>query len=119
MVHAMTNVEQANVINQFKRIMIRKLDDVKMALPALVPQTKEDEILFKRGMKALSELTYDLEHADSIREVAQFLDVRKIVEDFDEESIKNLEAKINASAKASIDQMNEMMDMLGGDEEDE
>ena len=66
--------EDAIVINEFKSILIAHMKDVVIALPAIVPQSKEDELLFKRGMEALSNLIYDLEHTESIRELSRYLD---------------------------------------------
>ena len=106
--------EDAIVVEEFKKVIVSHMKDVLIALPAIIPQTKEDEIIFKRGMKAISDMVYDLEHADTVREVGQYLDVQKIVKDFDAESVKNLNQKISSSARASIAKLNDMIDSING-----
>ena len=106
------NREDAYVVQQFAKITIQRLKDVMLALPALVPQSKEDEILFKRGMASLGNVIYDLEHAENAREYGKDIDVRKVLQDFDPESIRTLDSKINQSARASIDQLTNMAGFL-------
>ena len=106
--------EDAIVVEEFKKVIVTHMKDVLIALPAIIPQTKEDEIIFKRGMKAISDMVYDLEHVDTVREVGKYLDVQKIVKDFDTESVKNLNQKINNSARASIAKLTDMVESING-----
>jgi hypothetical protein len=111
-----SNRDDAKIIEDFKDITIKRLNDVLVALPALVPQSEEDRILFKKGMTAISNLIYDLKHAETPRAVSEFLDVQKILRDFDSESIRTLDTKINTSARASVEQLSKMADFLREDE---
>ena len=92
------------------------MKDVMIALPAIIPQSKEDEIIFKRGMKAISDMVYDLEHAETVRELGKHLDIQKIVKDFDVESVRNLNYKINNSARASVNKLTDMVESLSEEE---
>lgn len=105
--------EDAVIVEEFKKVVVAHLKDLVMALPALIPQTKEDEILFREGMKKISQLIYDLEHCDNVREMSKYLDAQRIVEDFDLESIRTLNSRIKSSARSSVDSINEMMYNMG------
>ena len=108
--------EDAYVVEQFKNIVVGHLKDVMVALPALVPQSKEDEALFKEGIKKMGDLIYDLEHCENIREMSRYIDVQRVVQDFDSESIKTLNTRINTSARNSINKLNEMLYSIKGDD---
>lgn len=112
----MTNKDEAKVVEKFRDVTVDRLNDVMVALPALVPQSEEDKILFKRGMNALNNLIYDLKHAETTRAIGEFLDIPKILRDFDEDSIKTLDNKISVSARASIEQISSIADTLQEDE---
>lgn len=112
----MANIEDAKVVEEFKKIMITRLRDVMMALPALVPQSEDDKALFKRSMNALLNMVYNLEHAENVREIGRYIDVQKVLRDFDAESIRTLDSKINSSARASIEKMSDMARMIRGDD---
>lgn len=111
-----TNMEDAMIINEFKKIAISRFRDVMMALPALVPQTNEDKMLFKRGMASLDNLIYDLEHTENLREIGRVLDIRKILNDFDTETIRTLDSKINQSARSSIEQLTDIASRMTEEE---
>ena len=104
--------EDAYVVQQFAKITMQRMRDVLTALPALVPQSKEDEILFRKGMTALNDVIYDLEHAESVRDYGKVIDIKKVLKEFDAESIRTLDSKINQSARASIEQLTNMADCL-------
>ena len=108
--------EDAIVVEEFKKIVIANLKDVATALPALVPQSKEDTILFKRGMVAFSNLIYQLEHTETIRDIGRYIDIRSVANDFDIDSIKTLRTQINSNATASVRKLSNMVDMLNEDE---
>ena len=105
--------EDAVIVEEFKKVVVNHLKDLIIALPALIPQTKEDEILFREGMKKISQLIYDLEHCDNVREMSRYLDAQRIVEDFDLESIRTLNSRIKSSARSSVETINEMMYNMG------
>ena len=107
--------EDAIVVEEFKKVIVSHMKDVLLALPAIIPQSKEDEIIFKRGMQAISEMVYDLEHAESIRELGKHLDVQRIIKDFDIDSVRNLNAKINSSARSSVGKLKDMFDSMSED----
>lgn len=102
--------EDAIIIEQFKKVVLQHLEDVAIALPALIPQTKEDEVIFKTGLRAINDIIYNLKQNDSIRELSRYLDVQKILEDFDSESIGNLNAMINNSSRNALMKIEEMID---------
>ena len=104
--------EDAIIVEEFKKVIVSHMKDVMIALPAIIPQSKEDEIIFKRGMQAISDVVYDLEHAETIRELSKHLDVQRIVKDFDTDSIRTLNSKINSSARVSIDRLSGLVDSL-------
>lgn len=106
------NMEDAYVVKEFANIVVSRIKDVMLALPAIVPQSKEDELLFKKGMKAMDDIVYELEHADNIREYGRVIDIRRVLQDFDSDSIKTLDSKINNSARASIEQLTNMTGSL-------
>lgn len=112
--------EDVDVVEKFKAIVINHLENVLIALPAIVPQSKEDMDLFKRGMNDISTLIHNLKECESIRELSKYIDTQKVVEDFDEESIRNLNYKITQSAKASVRRLEDMIEtMRYGDGEDD
>lgn len=112
----MSMIEDAQVVKRFRDITVSRFKDIMVALPALVPQSKEDEILFKKGMSAIDDLVYRLEHAESIRELSRDLDVQAILRDFDEDSIRTLDQQIVNSARATVEQLSEMSAILAGDD---
>lgn len=107
--------EDAIVVEQFRNIVVSHLKDVVIAIPAIVPQTKEDKKLFKEGIAKINQLIYDLEHCENAREMSRYLDVQRIVQDFDSESIKNLNNTISAKARASAVKLNEVIADMRGD----
>lgn len=111
----MTNKDEAKIVEKFRDITVNRLNDVMVALPALVPQSEEDKALFKRGMNALNNLIYDLKHAETTRAIGEFLDIPKILRDFDEDSINTLDSQINSSARASIEQIASIADRINED----
>ena len=115
----MANIEDARIIEQFKNIVVERLEDVLLALPALIPQTEEDKRLFKRGMTAIENLAYDIKHSNNPREIGRYIDVQKVLQDFNEESIRTLSAKLSSSAKSSIDRLSEIAKTLQGEEDDD
>jgi len=106
------NMEDAHVVREFAKIVTNRVKDVMLALPAIVPQSKEDEALFKKGMKIMDDIVYELEHAENIREYGRIIDIRRVLQDFDSESIKTLDSKINNSARATIEQLTNMTGSL-------
>jgi hypothetical protein len=103
-----SNREDAEIIEEFKKILIARLNDVLIALPALVPQSDADRILFKRGMTSINNLIYDLKHAETPRALSQYLDIQKILKDYDKEGIRSLDSRINQSARSSVEQLSKM-----------
>lgn len=112
----MSMIDDAQVINRFRDIAVARYKDIMVALPALVPQSEKDRILFKKGMSALDELVYNMEHAENIRELSRYLDIQAILRDFDEDSIRTLDQQITNSARATVNQLSEMSAILAGDE---
>lgn len=107
--------EDAAVVEKFKEVLVSHLKEVSMALPAIVPQSNEDKQVFKEGLQRMNRLIYDLEHCDNVREISRYLDVQAIVRDFDMESIKTLNTRINTSARSSILKLDEMIESIQGD----
>ena len=107
--------EDALVVEKFKDVLVAHLKEVSMALPAIVPQTNEDKIIFREGLERMNQLIYDLEHCDNIRELSRYLDVGAIARDFDMETVKTLNTRINASARSSILKLDEIIDTIQGD----
>lgn len=105
--------EDTVIIETFKNVVVEHLKDLAIALPALIPQTKEDEMLFREGMEKISQLVYNLEHCDNVREISKYLDAQRIVEDFDEESIMTLRSRIKSSARESVNSISSMMYNIG------
>lgn len=111
--------EDVVVVEKFKDIVVNHLENVLLALPAIVPQSKSDMKLFKDGMTNLSILIRNIKECESIRELSRYIDVQKVVEDFDEESIRNLNYKITQSANASVRKLEEMVETMRCGEEDD
>ena len=107
--------QDAIIVEQFAKVVVSHLKDVLIALPALVPQTKEDEKLFKDGMQEISDLVYHIEHSENIRELSRYIDVQKVANDFDMESIKTLSSKINNGARSSVMKLDEILENMRGD----
>lgn len=104
----MSMIDDARLIDEFKKIMIGRLEEIALALPTLIPQTEEDRRLFRRGMTALNNLIQELRHANTPREISQHIDIQKVLHDFDEESIRTLSTKLSNSARASVDHLSEI-----------
>lgn len=113
----MSMIEDAQIVKKFRDITVSRFKDLMVALPALVPQSEEDRILFKKGMSAIDDLVYRMEHAESIRELSRDLDVQAILRDFDEDSIRTLDSQITNAARATVEQLSEMSAILMGDED--
>lgn len=107
--------QDAVVVEQFAKVLVSHLKDVLIALPALVPQTKEDEKLFKEGMQEISDLIYHIEHAENVRELSRYIDVQKVATDFDMESIKTLNSRINNGARSSVMKLDEVLEHMRGE----
>lgn len=107
--------EDAEVINEFKEISVNYLKDVMMVLPAIIPQTKDDKELFREGLEEMAKLVYDLENAETIRELSRFMDVQKIAEDFDMNTIKQLDQSIRNTARQSVLRLGELYSDNGDD----
>lgn len=107
--------EDALVVEEFTKVVVSHLKDVLIALPALVPQTKEDEKLFRDGMRDISNLVYHLEHAENVRELGRYINIQKVASEFDLESIKTLNFRINNTARSSIVKLDEMIEHMKGD----
>ena len=107
-----SNREDAYVVQEFAKIAINRIKDVMLAIPAIVPQSKEDELLFKRGMAAMDNIVYELKHSENVREYGKNIDIQRVIQDFDSESIKTLDSKINQSSRASIEQLTNMVGTL-------
>lgn len=99
--------EEAVVIREFVKVTVSHLKDLLIALPALVPQTKEDERIFKNGMNEIAQLIYDIEHCESIRELGKYFDLQRIVEDYTLNDVKMLNSQINTAARRSIYRIDE------------
>lgn len=108
--------EDAMIVEEFSKIAVSHLKEVIAVLPVLIPQTKEDKALFIKGAEKMSEIVYQLEHAESIRDIGRNIDIQKVVRDFDSESIKTLNARINKSARESVVKLNDLMDNLSQEE---
>lgn len=108
-------IDDARIISKFRDIAVARYKDIMVALPALVPQSEEDRVLFRKGMSVIDELVYNLEHTESVRELSRFLDVQAILRDFDEDSIRTLDQQITNSARATVEQLSEMSAILAGD----
>lgn len=102
--------ENAEVIERFKEIVISHLEDLLIALPAVIPQTSEDEVIFRDGIKNISKLVYDLKHCESIRELGKYFDIERILEDYDIESIKHLESNISSRATTMLNYIDSMVE---------
>ena len=111
--------QDAIIIEEFTKIVSSHLKDVLIALPAIIPQNKEDEKLFKDGREAIADLIYHLDHAENIRELSRYIDVQKVASDFDEDSIKLLNSRINNSARSSVMKLDEMLENMREGESDE
>ena len=107
--------EDAVIVQEFTKVVVSHLKDVLIALPALIPQTKEDELLFKEGANKISKIIYELEHAETVREIGKNIDIAKVINDFDMESVKTLNSRINSSAHNSIAKLDEMINNMRGD----
>lgn len=114
----MSMMDDARLVSEFKDIAVGRLEDILLALPVLIPQTEEDKRLFKRGMTAIDNLIQDLRHANTPREISRYIDVHKVLHDFDEESIRTLSTKLGNSAKASVDHLTEIARTLQGEDDD-
>lgn len=113
----MSMVDDARIIEEFKNITVNRLEEVILALPALIPQNEEDKKLFRRGLTALNNLTYDLKHATTPREISRHIDVHKVLRDFDEETIRTFSSKLGNAAKESVNHLSEIARTLQGDDE--
>lgn len=108
--------EDVEVVNEFKKVTLNHLKDVLMVLPAIVPQSKADEQLFREGIQEISNLVYDIEHAENVRELSRFIDVQKVIDDFDTETIKSLNHTINYNASQSVMRLDTLYSSMCGDE---
>lgn len=108
--------EDVVVIEDFKKILISHMKDVLMAIPAIIPQSEEDKILFKKGMIELTNLVYNLEHCENIREISRYINVQKVVEDFDTESIKTLDRRISETARNNMAKLESMIERMEEDD---
>lgn len=102
--------ENAEVIDSFKKTVISHLEDLLITLPAVIPQTPEDEVIFRDGIRNISKLVYDLKHCESIRELGKYFDIDKILEDYDIESIKHLESNISSRANIMLNRIEAMIE---------
>ena len=107
--------QDAIIVEKFTKIVTSHLRYVLLALPALIPQTKEDELLFKEGITELTELVYNLEHAENIRELSRYINVQKVATDFDMESINTLSSRITNNARSSVMKLDELLEHMRGD----
>lgn len=101
--------EDVMVVDEFKKVILSHLKDVLIAIPAIIPQSDEDTILFRKGMAEINELIYNLEHCSNIRELSRYINVQKVVEDFDMDSIKTLDLRITNTARSSIEKLESMI----------
>ncbi len=109
----MSNIrEDAQIVSEFAKITANRFKDVMRALPALVPQSEEDKILFKKGLEVMSEIVSDIENASSVREYGKYIDIDKVIRDFDSESIRTLDTKINSSARNVVRTLSDMADEM-------
>lgn len=109
--------EDAYIVEQFKKITLSHLKDVMLALPAIVPQTNEDKALFKEGLNKIDRLIRNIESCENIRELSRYIDVDRVVRDFDSESIRNLNSKIINSSRNSINELDEMVSKMRGEDD--
>lgn len=107
--------EDVVVVEEFKKILVSHLKDVLMAIPTIVPQSAEDKVLFKKGLTEISNLIYNLEHCGSIRELSQYINVQKVAEEFDLESIKTLDRRISETARSNIVKLESMVERMEED----
>lgn len=112
----MPNKEDALIVEKFTKFFIECLEDVMTALPAFVPQSEKDKHLFKKGFQAIDNIIYDLRHAESIRDIAQYIDVDKVLRDFDEESISKLPSHLGDLASHLKSEISESLVERGNDE---
>lgn len=111
--------QDAIVIEEFAKVVVSHLEAVLLALPALIPQSKEDEKIFREGMKEISDLVYHINHAENIRELSRYIDVQKVASDFDMTSVKLLNSRISNGARASVMKLDQAInDMTMGDDDE-
>ena len=115
----MTIREEYEIISKFKNFLIERLKGVRDSIPAFIPQTEEDRKLFKKGIQVLDDMIYDLENATNVRDIAQYIDVEKVVDCFEEEgSLEKLQADIAGSTYSTIDGLGRSVQSEWWDEDD-
>ena len=102
--------EDAKVVDEFKNIVIERCKGILISLPAFIPQSNEDKIIFEEGGIAIQELLYNLEHSENLRECDEYLFVDKIASDYDMESIRNLRSKIVNNATNQLRNLYNVVD---------
>jgi len=116
----MTIREEYEIISKFKVFFIERLKGVRDSIPAFIPQTEEDKRLFRKGLQVLDDMIYDLENATNVRDIAQYIDVEKVVDCFEEEgSLDKLQLDIANSTYSSIDGLGRSVQGEWWDEEND
>lgn len=111
--------EDAEVVFEFKKILLSTLREMVLAYPVIKPQTEEDVSIFRRGMNGLQTMISDLERATTVRELSTIINVPSLLEDFDKSSIHEFTQTVTDAARLNMRQLSDNLeDIYGADAED-
>ena len=99
--------KQLEAVNDFRNELHKRVEFLSDALSIIIPITKEDEEMIKVGIDMLTSFDNELQSAQSLRELSEYVDVDKITEQW--EDTKEL---INRRARSMTDEIDAMRGLL-------
>lgn len=97
--------DKFEIVKSFVDTTLPILKQSQFALIAIIPQTEQDKVTMRKGLEELDDLINKLENASTLREYAECINVKEILEKFDMESIRHLKATINNQSSNAINQL--------------
>lgn len=104
--------EDAKVVWRFRDILTSILREMLLAYPAIIPQSEEDKQIFKIGMERTQQFLYELEHAETVRDIGRLVDIQALLNDFDIDSIEDFQKNLLQMARTSMTKLTETLESM-------